>query len=339
MFVGWRDLRWARGRFALVVVTVTLITVLVGLLTGLTAGLGRASSSAIADLDASQVVLSSDSWSTSQVPSGTVPDSQALGVAQVRAQSASSSTATPVALFGVEPNSIAGPVASAVKPGGAILSQDAADELGDGNGPPSEILIGTTTVPVIGVQGTDSYGHQPVVWVDLAQWLSLTHSTQPTAAISDTTVDQTNLPAGWTVTSPQGAVAAIPGYSSEHGSLVMIQVFLVAISALVIGAFFTVWTMQRTRDVAVLKALGATNRVVLTDALGQAGVVLAVGVLGGGAIASGVGLLAQQVVPFHLPLTQLAGPLGLLAVLGLIGAALAVRSVVRVNPLLALNGR
>jgi hypothetical protein len=36
--------------------------------------------------------------------------------------------------------------------------------------------------------------------------------------------------------------------------------FLFAISALVIGAFFTVWTIQRGGDVAVLKALGASTQ-------------------------------------------------------------------------------
>ena len=35
---------------------------------------------------------------------------------------------------------------------------------------------------------------------------------------------------------------------------------LFGISALVIGAFFTVWTMQRSGDIAVLKALGASHR-------------------------------------------------------------------------------
>ena len=35
--------------------------------------------------------------------------------------------------------------------------------------------------------------------------------------------------------------------------------FLFVISALVVGAFFTVWTIQRSGDIAVLKALGASH--------------------------------------------------------------------------------
>ncbi len=49
----------------------------------------------------------------------------------------------------------------------------------------------------------------------------------------------------------------------------MMRGFLFAISALVIGTFFTVWTIQRNGDVAVLKAPGASTPNLLKDALGQ----------------------------------------------------------------------
>lgn len=39
MFVAWRDLRFARGRFVLIGSVVALITLLVGFLDGLTGGL------------------------------------------------------------------------------------------------------------------------------------------------------------------------------------------------------------------------------------------------------------------------------------------------------------
>ncbi len=39
--------------------------------------------------------------------------------------------------------------------------------------------------------------------------------------------------------------------------MTLIRGFLLVISALVVGAFFTVWTVQRTRQIGLLKALGA----------------------------------------------------------------------------------
>ena len=49
MFLALRDIRFARGRFLLMAGVVALITVLLVLLSGLTAGLGNQSVSAIRD--------------------------------------------------------------------------------------------------------------------------------------------------------------------------------------------------------------------------------------------------------------------------------------------------
>ncbi len=66
------------------------------------------------------------------------------------------------------------------------------------------------------------------------------------------------------------------------------------------GAVFTVWTIQRTRDLAILKALGATTRYLLRDALGQAVVLFLGGTLYGTALTAGIGAPASGTVPFAL---------------------------------------
>src|SRR6185312_15695308 len=90
--------------------------------------------------------------------------------------------------------------------------------------------------------------------------------------------------AGTRTVSTDDSLSAIGSYTSENGSLQLMRGFLFAISALVIGAFFTVWTIQRSGDVAVLKALGAPTRNLLADALGQALVLLTGGTLLGTAL-------------------------------------------------------
>ena len=45
----------------------------------------------------------------------------------------------------------------------------------------------------------------------------------------------------------------------------IIQVFLFLISAVVIGAFFSIWTIQRTKEIGLVKALGASNAYLLRN--------------------------------------------------------------------------
>ncbi|MFE0773523.1 ABC transporter permease, partial [Streptomyces sp. NPDC058861] len=57
MFVAWRDMGFAKGRFALMGTVIVLITLLVGLLSGLTAGLARENVSAITGLPADRLAF------------------------------------------------------------------------------------------------------------------------------------------------------------------------------------------------------------------------------------------------------------------------------------------
>ena len=136
---------------------------------------------------------------------------------------------------------------------------------------------------------------------------------------------------------PLLSLTAIGAFRSEIGSLLLMVAMLFGISALVIGAFFTVWTMQRRGDIAILKALGASTRSLVRDALGQALVVLILGVGVGIGLVALLGVLAGTALPFVLsPLTTLL-PAVIMIALGLAGAAFALRSVTTADPLTALG--
>ena len=115
--------------------------------------------------------------------------------------------------------------------------------------------------------------------------------------------------------------------------------FLVAISALVVGAFFTVWTIGRSGDIAVLKALGASTRYLLRDAVGQALVVLLLGVGVGTAIAVIGATLLSGVIPLTVTLTTTLLPAAALIILGLVGAVMAIARIASIDPHAALASR
>ena len=116
------------------------------------------------------------------------------------------------------------------------------------------------------------------------------------------------------------------------------QGFLYGISALVTVAFLTVWTIQRTRDLSILRALGATVRYLLRDALAQAAIILAAGTILGAVVGWALGALASGTVPFDVSLRSIAVPAVGIWVLGMAGALVATRRVAKANPLDALGG-
>ena len=116
-----------------------------------------------------------------------------------------------------------------------------------------------------------------------------------------------------------------------------IQSFLFLIAPLVVGAFFAVWTVQRTPELALLRALGASRRRLLAHTLAQAAVVVAAGTAAGAALACGVGLLVGERVPFSLPAGTLAATMAAVGLAGVAGAAFTLRRVTTVDPMTMLG--
>ncbi|WP_367130676.1 MULTISPECIES: ABC transporter permease [Streptomyces] len=351
MFVALRDIRFARGRFALMGAVVTLITTLVVFLYGLTDGLAREASSAVAGLPADRIVFGAPagagpevSFSNSSVDAGQqrawreapgLRSAEPFGVAMTRLTAGG--RASSVSVFGT-PDRLRPALVSGRAPDGreTAVSERVAREAG--LRPGDRVTLGTEELTVSGITEDRSHGHAPAVWTTLAAWQRVSHQERPTALA----VDGGGHPAGDAARSTKAvsvgeALDGIDGYAAEHGTLRMIQGFLFVVSALVVGAFFTVWTVQRRPDVAVLKAVGASSAYLVRDALGQAAVVLAAGSALGAAAGAAGGALASASVPFELGAATVAVPVAAMVLLGLAGSALAVRRITSVDPLTALG--
>ncbi|MGW3494929.1 ABC transporter permease [Streptomyces sp. NPDC001020] len=359
MFVAWRDLKFAKGRFALMGTVIVLISLLVGLLSGLTAGLSRQNVSAITGLPAAKIAFNAPgdgqdlSYANSTVTekqwrqwaeSRGVTSAEPLGITTTRATAGANSVG--VSAFGVQPGSHLAPDSGKLDEHAVVLSTTAADDLGLRVG--GTLTLAGQKLTVAAVRGDASFSHTPVVWTSLDVWRKTGtptgDSAGPTATVialnttADADVTAVDRAAGTRTVSKDDSLSAIGSYTSENGSLQLMRGFLFAISALVIGAFFTVWTIQRSSDIAVLKALGASTAHLLKDALGQAVVLLTGGALIGTGIAVGIGaLIAGSAVPFALTPATVLIPAAVMILLGALGAALSIRRITSVDPLTALG--
>ncbi|MFC9896558.1 ABC transporter permease [Nocardia sp. NPDC127579] len=346
MFVALRDLRAARGRFALITLVVTLVAVLVSFLGGLTAGLAHQNISAIERLSADRLVFADTGAEPSFDGSALTPDQLAIwqraggtvepvGISRAEADRAGAPPAR-VAVFGATAATVGN--RAATEAGTVVLSAGASKDLQAAAG--DRLEIGGHTFTVRAVEGDDWYSHTPVVWLTPADWQTVSPrgGVATVLAVSGgTDYDTANAAAHTTTTTASGALSALASYQAENGSLTLMTVLLFLISALVIGAFFTVWTVQRRPDIATLKALGATTGSLVRDALGQAAIVLAAGVSAGLGITVTAATFLGDALPFVLsPATTLL-PAAALIALGLFGAAFALRFLFTTDPLTALG--
>jgi putative ABC transport system permease protein len=371
MFLALREIAFARGRFALMGSVIALIAILMVLLSGLSSGLVKDGVSGLQQLPvtafAFQHGVSEDAaFSRSVVPMDAVDtwraqpgvdEAEPFGNTLVNGRS-DSGVEIDLALFGIDPAGFLAPEVAAGDPLGAddagvVVSATAVDE---------GIEIGDTItvqplgreLRVVGVmEEQHTFGHVDIGYLPLATWQEIragvpagdpvpdrVHDEVTAVAIQGSSVDLAagDAEAGTTSLTLEESYGASPGYTAETSTLQLIQGFLYAISALVVGAFFTVLTIQRRQEIAVMRALGAGTGYLLRDSLVQSIVLLLIS----GAVGVGIGVAAGAAISSTpMPFDLQAGPIALastaLLVLGVVGAAVAVVRIVRVDPLVALG--
>ncbi|RKE17246.1 ABC transporter permease [Streptomyces sp. TLI_171] len=372
MFLALRDLRFARGRFALMGAVVALIAVLGVLLSGLASGLADAGISGLRALPVTHLAFdekaTSEQFSRSTVEqrdwqawSGTPgveraePFGNTLANARVT-RGAKLGEQVNLAVFGMAPGSSLAPrptsgTGLAEGSAGIVITREIAD-LGVAVGDELTADRSEVRLKVVGlVDDTVSYGHIGVVYADLDTWRHLHYGLPgelPEAAREQATAVALTLRPGADVAAVERATGtraetketafgASPGYTAESSTMALIKGFLYAISALVVGAFFTVWTVQRKAEIALLKALGAPTGYVLRDALAQVVAVLVGATVVGTAAGLALGSALIGKAPFALSVPAIATSSGLLVLLGTVGAVVAVRRITAVDPLTALG--
>ena len=234
---------------------------------------------------------------------------------------------------------------------GIVVSQEIVAEAGVQPG--ETVEIGGVEQPVSAVVADEHYSHQPVVWASTQVWQQISRAhddvvgtvlavdtrDRHAGALRDEEWQDAENQTGDSAATVEESFSGLAAYQSEQASLQLIQVLLYAISALVTVAFLSVWTIQRSRDLSVLRALGASPGYVWKDALGQAAVVVGIGVVLGAGVGWAAGVWAGGSVPCDLRWAAVVGPAAGIWVLGMCGALVATRRVKKIDPASALEGK
>ncbi|MGO4530470.1 ABC transporter permease [Paenibacillus sp. 2TAF8] len=190
MYLAIREMRFAKGRYALIATIMVLVSFLVLFVTGLAQGLSYDNAASIKNMAATHFVLEQDSnhrFTRSQVGQQELDEARAvvgqdnaepLGVRMTTVSPADDIKKIDVTLFMVNPESWLAPT---VTEGKAINDQSTGQVVVDQKLAKSGVTIGTVLVDqasgtewtVSGFVQNESFSHAPVVFLNEQEWLAL----------------------------------------------------------------------------------------------------------------------------------------------------------------------
>lgn len=355
MYLALRELQHHRFRSLLIGGIVALIAFMVFMLTGLTRGLARDNAALLIGTPASHFVTTTDAQGVftrsfltpqqvGQIREAAGPDATPL--AQSFASLSDGDRQLSAVLVGVDPQGFLKPAVTQ----GEGLAVGSAGAVVDGSFRAGGVKLGDTltlkpsgeTVKVIGFTEGARLNHQPAVFVTLERWQALNPRTGGTlnavALKTDAArAEQVAQLGGLGVLTRAQTLQALPGYKEEQGSLTMIQVFLVAVAAFVMAVFFYVLTLQKTPQLGLLKAIGASNRRLAGSLVAQMLLLTVLAVAVAALVTLGAAALLPAGLPFALSLSSVLAASGLLIAVAALSSLLSLLQIARVDPLIAIG--
>ena len=345
--VTLRDLQWRRRRFVIAIVGTSLVFAMTLVLTGLSNGF-RVEANDTVD------ALGFDTYLVKSGPAGPFigsppfPQSEATVAARIPGVTAAAPlvyTATTVPdgdstrnvnVFG---SPAGGPGMPAVVTGSppsgpdeAAVSSTLGSKVGD------DLEIGSRTLRIVGVvDDSTALAGQPNVFLTVDGAQQMGYGAQPIVTSVGIHGSPAQIPDGYRTIDRAGAVADLMRpMTAAVSAITMIAVLLWVVAALIVGSVIYLSALERTRDFAVLKAVGVSTRSVLAGLCLQAVLVAVVAAVLGGVVSLVLVPLFPMRVVVPTSAFLLLPVVGV--VIGLLASAAGMRRAVTIDPALAFGG-
>jgi len=371
MFLALKELMHSKTKFLMIAVILVLISWLVFILSGLGNGLSTLAAATFKTMDADYVVfeqgskasmgksLLSNELSVKLAEMPGVEDVTPMGISMASAIKGNSSELNEdkvdIAIIGIEPGSflepeiIEGTGLSADQPTGVVVNESLKDE-GFAIGDTFQLDGSTESLTIVGFVKNQTYNHVASVFTPIEEWRKIAFAapgsdkglTEPVNVIMlqgkniDPDAINAALPGTETVTRA-AAVQGISGYKEESGTIMMMLGFLLVISAFIIGVFFYVFTMQKTNQFGIMKAIGARNRLLSRAVVSQVLVLSVSSIIIGILLTYGTAAIMPEGMPFVLDPMLVTVYSLILLVISLLSSLVSVRMIAKIDPLKALG--
>jgi len=363
MYLAWKEIRYAKLRYSLIIGIMLLVAYVVFMLSGLANGLSDGHKKAVSDWGASSIILSEDSnkvASASILTQGdldriSAKEKAAVGLTASAIAHAGTDEKTNLSVFGaaadsfVVPKVIGGRLYQATNE--VIVSENLLDDdyqLGD------QITLGSddTTFTIVGVTKATTYSVVPVLYLDLDAYAQLKYGQQAytddsqkpitliatKSAASAVSLDNKDETTKLTTLSMDDFIQNLPGYAAEKLTLNAMVYFLFIVVAAVVGIFLYVMTLQKTSLFGILKAQGVATSYLVRSIIGQSLIVSIVGVALAYLLSFLTSLVLPAAMPFTVDLIQWSLYGVVLILVSMIGGLFSIRTVTKVDPITAIGG-
>lgn len=374
MRIALAEMRRRRGRWFSIVGAVAFIVFLVLVLAALADGLFIGTTGAYTTGDSDALVYSTDgrrSLVRSELPLSDLPEIAAvsgvadvgtLGVLLTTATAAASAEPFDAAVIGHTPGHAGEPtkLVDGRRPEagefGVVLVDRSLEAEGVSLGDTLTIVGASQPLTVVGFVEDSQYLLAHSLWVPLETWEALRIEVRPETArlgsfaqafpiLVEEDADIQSVIAAVdsamgsteTVTTDEAALS-LPGVEQQESTFTAIIAASFVVVALVIALFFALVTLEKRGQLAILKAIGSPNVLLLQGVLVQAVIATVAGYALGFLLARLLGFVLPPTVPVaFLPATAASLFLATVA-MGALGAAFSFRRIVRIDPAAALGG-
>jgi len=353
MFLAFKELKYTKSKFALIIAVIILISYLVYFLTSLAYGLASSYTNAVTKWEANHLILTVDSNDnmmmsfmneTQFMETEVSGDKAKLGLfpAVINNPGAENvlESRLNVYLFGVENDSFIKPANYNISGNQVIVDEKlmkSGYQVGDLIGISGSDLL----LEIIGFSSKTTYQTAPVIFMELSAWQAHRYGSQtPPNLYSGIVVrgQVNNVSEDLLTYSVDKYIQTLPGYTAQVLTFSIMIVFLIIIVAFVLGIFIYVLTIQKTSMFGVMKAQGISNFYIGSSVVLQTNILVAIGIIVGFILTVITEVFLKDIVPLASNMLFISIITVAFFLFAIFGALFSVKAVLKIDPLKAIGG-
>jgi putative ABC transport system permease protein len=356
MFLALKELRYSKIKFALIITVIFLISYLVYFLTSLASGLASSYTNAIEKWNSDQIILTVDANDNMMMSYMDQEDFDSVKTTGLKAKlglfpaiinNPSSENKLDsrinVYFWGIDNDSFMKPaeLKDLTLTGNQVIVDEELKKEGYKIGDSFGVTGSTEQYEIIGFSKKTTYQTAPVIYMNLNTWQTYRYGAvnKPDLFSGIVVRGQTDKLSNDLMSyTTMDYIATLPGYTAQVLTFSIMIIFLIIITAFVLGIFIYVLTIQKTSMFGVMKAQGISNGYIGGSVIIQTFLLVELGIIFGLGLTLVTGALLADVIPFTVNVMFYFVITAAFFLFAFFGGLFSVSAVLKIDPLKAIGG-